>query len=89
MRIKKEYIVREIAGEHIVVIQGELQADMTRVIALNDSGAWLWTELSGRDFSDRDVAGLLCSRYEVDEKTALSDARKWTETLRKCKAIEE
>ena len=88
MRIKKEYDIREIAGEHIVVVQGRLEADMTRVIALNDSGAWLWERLSGKDFTARDVADLLCSRYDVDPETALADACKWTDTLKECKAIE-
>lgn len=88
MHIKQEYDLREIAGEHIVVIQGQLDADMTRVIALNESGAWLWEELSGKDFSPQQAAELLCSRYEVEVDTALSDAEKWIETLEKCGAIE-
>lgn len=88
MRIKQEYDLREIAGEYIVVIQGQLDADMTRVIALNESGAWLWEELSGKDFSPQQAAELLCGRYEVEADTALSDAEKWIETLEKCGAIE-
>ena len=34
MRIKEEYKVREMAGEHIVVMQGRYGVDMTKVIAL-------------------------------------------------------
>lgn len=89
MKIKENYKVREIAGEHIVVIQGTLGADMTRVISLNDTGAWLWNELTAKDFSIADVAELLCTRYEVDEATALADAGKWIHILQDCKAIEE
>ena len=33
MRIKEEYKVREMAGEHIVVMQGRYGVDMTKVIA--------------------------------------------------------
>ncbi len=88
MKIKEGYKIRRIAGENVVVMQGSLGADMTRIISLNDSGAWLWQELSGKDFSVEDAAELLCCRYDVEPGTALKDARKWTDTLIGCKAIE-
>lgn len=88
MKIKEGYKIRQIAGENVVVMQGTLGADMTRIISLNDSGAWLWRELSGKDFSVEDVAELLCCRYDVEPATAMEDASRWTETLKECKAIE-
>ena len=45
MRIKEEYKVREMAGEHIVVMQGRYGVDMTKVIALNETSLWLWNRL--------------------------------------------
>lgn len=89
MKLKKEYTVRDIASEHIVVIQGNLNADMTRVIALNDSGARLWRALEGKDFTAQDAAQALCEDYPVDRQTALADAEKWIEALRQCQAIED
>lgn len=88
MKIKKEYVVQGIASEHIVVVQGEIGVDMTKVIALNETSAWLWEELADTDFQAEDVAHLLCSRYSVDEPTALADAHKWIESLKECNAIE-
>ena len=88
MKIKEGYKIRRIAGENVVVMQGSLGADMTRIISLNDSGTWLWQELSGKDFSVEDAAELLCCRYDVEPATALEDARKWIDTLKECKAIE-
>lgn len=89
MKLKKEYAVRDIASEHIVVIQGNLDADMTRVIALNDSGAHLWRELEGKDFTAQDAAQVLYDNYQVDRQTALADAGKWIEALKQCQAIED
>ena len=88
MKIKEGYKIRRIAGENVVVMQGSLGADMTRIISLNDSGAWLWQEFSGKDFSVEAAAELLCRRYDVEPATALKDARKWIDTLIGCKAIE-
>lgn len=55
MRIKEEYKVREMAGEHIVVMQGRYGVDMTKVIALNETSLWLWNRLQGREFGTDDV----------------------------------
>lgn len=87
MKIRESYKVREIAGEHVVIMQGRYGADMTRVISLNDSSLYLWNELQGREFDLRDVVRLLTLRYEVDEATAARDAEAWIGQLRECKLI--
>ena len=70
MRIKEEYKVREMAGEHIVVMQGRYGVDMTKVIALNETSLWLWNRLQGREFGTDDVRDLLLGEYDVDAETA-------------------
>ncbi len=80
--------VREMAGEHIVVMPGRYGADMTRVVALNPTSLYLWNALRDRDFSAEDAARLLVGRYGVDEATALRDARNWTERLAECGIVE-
>lgn len=47
MRIKEEYKVREMAGEHIVVMQGRYGVDMTKVIALNENLALVVEPVAG------------------------------------------
>lgn len=47
MRIKEEYKVREMAGEHIVVMQGRYGVDMTKVIALNETSALVVEPVAG------------------------------------------
>ena len=74
MRIKEEYKVREMAGEHIVVMQGRYGVDMTKVIALNETSLWLWNRLQGREFGTDDVRDLLLGEYDVDAETAERDA---------------
>ena len=62
MKFKEGYKVREIAGEHVVIMQGRFGVDMTRVIALNESSLLLWNELQGKEFSVEDVLRLLSVR---------------------------
>lgn len=84
MKIRDEYKVRELAGEHVVIMQGRYGADMTRVISLNDSSLYLWEQLRGRDFETEEAARLLVERYGIDEETARRDAGAWVDKLGEC-----
>lgn len=87
MKIGREYKIREIAGEHVVIAQGRYGADMTRVISLNDSAVYLWNALSEEEFTAEDAARLLTERYEVDEATAARDAADWIARLGECGVV--
>ena len=89
MKIDSKIKVRDIAGEKVVIMQGRLGTDLTRIIQLNGSSEWLLEQLAGRDFEVADVVELLTSRYDVDEQTATADAAKWVEQLRENKIVIE
>ena len=89
MRFKKEYKVRSVAGENVVIMQGRYGSDVTRVISLNDTSLLLWNELQGEEFDLGRVVELLLSNYEVDEATATKDAQAWIEKLKECSLITE
>lgn len=88
MKIKSMYKVRQVAGENLVVGQGRLNADMTKVISLNDTAALLWKELAGKDFSCEDAAEVLVATYEIEKEVAMADAAKWIEKMQECGIIE-
>ena len=66
MKIREEFKVREMAGEHVIVMPGRGgAADMTRIVSLNPSSMYLWEKLRGREFTAADAALLLteeCTR---------------------------
>ena len=88
MKISEKFKVREMAGEHVIIMPGRVGADMTRILALNDSLLYLWETLRGRDFTTEEAAGLLTERYEVDEATALRDAQALAGKLAECGVLE-
>ena len=88
MKISEKFKVREMAGEHVIIMPGRVGADMTRILALNDSSLYLWETLRGRDFTTEEAAGLLTERYEVDAETALQDAGQWIARLAECGIVE-
>ena len=81
MTLSSKYKVRNVAGDDIVLIQGRNPGDLTTVIALNETSFYLWNQLKGRDFELSDVCNLLTDRYDVDDHTALDDAKAWISTL--------
>lgn len=89
MRFKEGYKVREIAGEHVVIVQGKLGSDVTRVVALNETSLYLWNKLVGEDFDAAAVRDLLLERYDIDERIADMDAVRWISKLRNCGLLDE
>ena len=88
MKIKQGCKVREIAGENVVVMQGQSGTDFTRIITLNDSALLLWQSLENKDFTNEDAASVLTDNYEVDAATAARDAAAWVERMTECGLIE-
>jgi len=76
MRIKDGFELRVICGETIVMGYGKENIDFSKIISLNESAAYLWRSVAGKDFDAPMLAGLLMEEYEVDEATALRDATK-------------
>ncbi len=74
MKINKGFELREMCGEHIIIGTGVENIDFSKVISLNESAAWLWREVEGKEFTPQSLAALLMEQYDVDEATALTDA---------------
>ncbi len=87
MKIKPNYKIRNIAGEALVISQGNSGADMTKVISLNESAVKLWNALVGREFTEADAAQVLTELYGIDKERALTDATLWIERLQSCHVI--
>ncbi len=83
MRINERMKIRSVAGENIVVMQGDEGTDMTRVVALNESALLLYNALAGRNFEVEDVVRLLVDEYEVNEENARKDAEVWIADMKK------
>lgn len=75
MRINQGFELREMCGEQIIIATGVANIDFSKVISLNESAAWLWKQVEGKEFTPETLAALLMEEYDVDEATALADAR--------------
>jgi len=83
MRFDERKKVRTVAGENIVIMQADGEADMTKVVALNESAMLVYEQLKDKEFAVADVARVLTDGYEVDEATAMSDAEELVASMRR------
>ena len=79
MKIKEQYKVREMAGEHVIIMQGKHGSE---------SALYLWNELQGKEFDAEVVANLIVERYGIEKGVATTDAERWIEKLRECNIAE-
>lgn len=73
MRIKDGFTLRSLCGEYIVVGEGLAQVNFNKLLSLNESAAYLWKAVEGKDFTADDLTDLLLDQYEVDRETAAAD----------------
>ena len=89
MKAKSGFNLREVCGEQIIVAEGIENIDFTNIISMNESSAFLWNNVQGKEFTYDDLANRLTDNYQIDENTplpyeqALKDAKevcqKWIE----------
>ena len=74
MRIKKGFVLRQVCGENVIVGEGLDAINFGKLLALNETAAWLWKEaLALGDFTVEQLAKRLCEEYDVSEAEAQTD----------------
>lgn len=80
MKIKKGFILRQVAGQSVALPCGDT-LDLSMMITLNGTGAFLWEKLQEETTQEALVAALL-AEYDVDEETARRSVAAFVEKLK-------
>ena len=72
MKIVKEFILREIVGEYVLVPTGDTTQEFNGMITINDTAKFIWENLEKVDSFEEMVKKVL-DEYDVDEMTAKQD----------------
>lgn len=80
MKIKDGYMLKEVAGNKIVVPTAGV-SDFKCMIVLNSSAAFLWNKLVEGAEQEELIEALLCE-YNVDEETAKRDVSALIEKMK-------
>lgn len=88
MQINKEYVLREIAGDYIIIPVGKTVQEFNGMITVNEVGASLWKMLQEEVTLDELVQGVL-TEYDVEEAVARKDIREFLGELVKGGILDE
>lgn len=80
MKIKEGFVVREIAGQSVVIAVGAASKIFNGIIKLNETGKIIWTKLSEGAGKEDTVASIL-AEYDVDRETVEKDYDNFVNTL--------
>ena len=88
MKINENFLLRDIAGQKVVLPVGEAAEKFNGMIRLNDTGIYLWTLLE-QDTDEDALLSAMLRDYEIDEETARADIHRFVETLRRAGILVE
>lgn len=80
MKTKQGFRLRELGGDYILIGESVELINFNSLITLNESAAYLWRNVDGKDFDADTLTQLLLDEYEVDEPTARRDAEATLQT---------
>ena len=88
MKVSKDFIMREIAGEHILVPVGAAAAKFNGLITMNEVGKFV-LDLLEEERTEQELVEKITKDYDVTPKTALADVKAFLQQLREIGALVE
>ena len=87
MKINKDYMLKEIAGETMLVYQNEQSVDFSKVITLNELGAFIF-KLIQDNKSEEEIINCILKEYEGEEDVVRNDVYEFVNKLKELKIVE-
>lgn len=87
MKINQDFIMRDVAGEKVVVPVGAA-AELNALITLNGTAAFMW-ECLQEEWTPEEVRQMVLEEYDVDAEIAQRDVEAFLGALRQLKMLEE
>lgn len=81
MKIKNGFVLREVAGQYMVIATGEASKDFHGMIKLNDTGKEIWQGLQ-ESLSVAEIAKRIQEKYEIEYEKAVEDTENFVEKIR-------
>lgn len=88
MKTKNGFVLRTLGKEHILMPEGLEVADTTCMISLNETAAFLWKAIEGKDFDSDTLVSLIVDEYEVTPEVAKNDVDALLQTWEKAGIIQ-
>lgn len=87
MKLNKQFIVRSIMGENILVPCGDTAMDFNGLITLNETALDIWNMLPDSE-DEAAVTARMLELYDVEEAVLRSDVAEFMQNLREAGIID-
>ena len=82
MKLKDQLILREVAGQYVIVPTGERVREVSSIVYISASAAYLWEYMKDHEFTREDLVARILEHYTgVTEEKAAEDIDKFLKTL--------
>ena len=88
MKLKSGYILREVAGNYLVVAVGKRAKEFNGMINLNGTAAELWKLLEDGN-TEEGLTAFLLENYDVDEERARENVSAFVKKLKEADLLEK
>ena len=80
MKVKKDFVLREIAEDYVIIPTGKTVLEFNGLITVNEVGQSIWKMLQDEVSFEELVQGIL-DEYEVEEAVAREDIQEFLDKL--------
>ncbi len=87
MKLKSGFILREVAGNYVVVAVGERVKTFNGVINLNETGAFIWKQLEQENSTDKIIEKMI-DEYEVSKEQASLDVNSFITKMKEAGLVD-
>lgn len=88
MKVSDQFILRNVAGDNLLIPTGRSALDVKGLILLSESGVLLYNRLQG-GCAKEDLVAALMAEYEVSEHEAAQDTDAFLEQMRRLHILVE
>lgn len=81
MKVDKEFVLRKIAGDYIIIPTGRTVLEFNGLITVNEVGASIWNMLQ-KETTFETIVQRVLEEYDVAEKIAREDIEQFLESLK-------
>lgn len=81
VKVKSGFVMRDVAGQTVIIATGEASRSFQGMIRVNDTGKLIWQELSN-GLPEQDIVTKVTSEFDVDRSQATVDVAAFIEQMR-------
>ncbi len=89
MKRKTGFTLHQVCEQNIIVGEGKENIDFNNLVTMNETSAFLWNKMEGKDFTVDDMVAALCGEYDVTEDVARKDCGELVKSWLEAGIIEE